>query len=73
MVLLSNIEGFSAKMNNQEKERAVDTILQNGSMFYLPYDEVKNNFSWIDPVMYEKIRNLLFSHNFNKASLEKIF
>lgn len=67
-------EGFlNRRPTKDQKEKYIDTILSNKEMFEANthIDDAKSKFPWMDPVLFNDIKQLLRKSKLTKESISK--
>ena len=67
VVCTDNIEGFTSS-----KDEKVDLLLESEKVLRSNYTASRNKISWMDPVIYNDVRNLINKNKFSRDNLIKI-
>lgn len=67
VVYTDNIEGFTSS-----KDEKVDLLLESEKVLRSNYTASRNKISWMDPVIYNDVRNLINKNKFSRDNLIKI-
>ena len=67
VVCTDNIEGFTSS-----KDEKVDLLLESEKVLRSNYTASRNKIRWMDPVIYNDVRNLINKNKFSRDNLIKI-
>jgi hypothetical protein len=60
------------RLSDASREQMTGALIKNQSVIKTNYTNTKRALGWVDPVMYEDVRNLILDGNFNAINIKQI-
>jgi hypothetical protein len=66
-------EGLTNKPSKEQKQYMLNQMLNHKELFSTSLENTKNKLPWVDAVVYEDVRSLIYKNRFDKNNLGNIF